>query len=614
MECKCGRRLLAILLCFVLLVCSNALVLAQDWEESLLWDESVSWEEDFAKEDFTAWEEAEVLPAQEGDFEDLLAQDLEEDFLPEEANPALDSEAALESETALGNETDWVGTDEFELIPYLDRTGEAQDPVSCFLIQEETSVLRYGWYAVKGEVHISHPLVIDRDVNLILTDGCKLYAEGGIFIKMAEKLCVYAQSTGEETGCLEASEGSAIKGGIGGDPEEEPGDVYLFGGRIIASGNPAIWASTMIIGAEMRVQAGEDKGSLKSIPVDERVLSCGAYSYAQIEPCPHPDEGKYYFTAYQYHIRHCKWCHYTSEREAHTMENGRCSVCGYDESSGLLFLDSKGEEQRVSDWKEPAKVMESGFYAVTEDCTINDRIEIRGNVSLLLCDDAALYAKQGIFIPAGSALFIYGQKEEGTLPGRLFADAPSDAAGIGGNQNEKGGQLEIYGGRITATGSDSNTAIGAGKNSSMEHILIGGGYIYATGGEQSPGIGSSVLSDPVPVIINGGEVHAKGGKYGAGIGSGCQKEVGDITIRGGSVFAEGVEGGAGIGTSNRTDTGAGTITIEGGYVEALGNGGGAGIGPGAQYSGNGTEGGTVHISGGSVFAFGGDRHRPWQHR
>ena len=207
-------------------------------------------------------------------------------------------------------------------------------------------------------------------------------------------------------------------------------------------------------------------------------------------------------------------------------------------------------------------VWESGWYAVTRDIEINDRIIINGEVNLILCDGAKLTAKKGITVSPGNTLNIHGQSG-GT--GKLYAvttdgtglTAQENYAGIGG-ELEGCGTITINGGNVTANGNGAGIGIGGDRN---------GG----TGGN---------------ITINGGTVTVKGGNSSAGIGGGNNGSGGTIAINGGIVKAIGGNQAAGIGGGNNGS--GGTITINGGIVTANGGIDAQGIGNGANYSGNGT--------------------------
>jgi len=71
----------------------------------------------------------------------------------------------------------------------------------------------------------------------------------------------------------------------------------------------------------------------------------------------------------------------------------------------------------------------TGWYAVTGNVTVSDRITVTGDVHLILCDDCTLTAEKGITVAEGNSMTIYGQKG-GT--GVLVATGDENCAGIGG--------------------------------------------------------------------------------------------------------------------------------------------------------------------------------------
>ena len=204
-------------------------------------------------------------------------------------------------------------------------------------------------------------------------------------------------------------------------------------------------------------------------------------------------------------------------------------------------------------------------------------IDLQGsaNVTLTLADGTTNIIdadtaddRAGINVNGGATLDINGT-------GGLFVTGGQYASGIGSDQYQGGGIINISDGIITATAGD----YGAG---------IGGGY---------QGIGGSIT-------INGGTVNAIGGNYGAGIGGGQFRNGGTILITGGTVTAiGGSNGGAGIGGGSMGA--GGTISINGSAnVTAIGGSGntittfcGAGIGGGGGASGNPDgAGGVINIS------------------
>ena len=239
----------------------------------------------------------------------------------------------------------------------------------------------------------------------------------------------------------------------------------------------------------------------------------------------------------------------------------------------VTFIDADGSE-RTENCKvlnAAMTTLETGWYVVNNDLTVNSSVTIDGNVNVVLVDGKTLtvnannaWATAGIAVAAGSSLSIYGQAE-GT--GSLNATGGDYGAGIGSGYNKNAGNVTINGGTVTATGHDG-AGIGGATSGVCGTITVNRGTVVATGGGMCPGIGSgSSASAGGTVIINGGDVTATGGSGGAaGIGGGNNCPGGVVTITGGAVVATGTNG-AGIGGSG---SGAGAaVTITGGSVSAI---------------------------------------------
>ena len=259
------------------------------------------------------------------------------------------------------------------------------------------------------------------------------------------------------------------------------------------------------------------------------------------------------------------------------------------------YLDENGQKQTCQNAQVVADIDTGwtgtteapGWYVVTGDVTISQRVTVTGDVRLILANGANLTANGGIGVADGNALTIYAQSTDESTMGRLTATATATSydAGIGGSFN--GGNSGGSGGNVTITGGIVKASSGSGAG-----IGGGGGTYGGSGGN---------------VTISGGTVTAPGGN-GAGIGGGSGNTGGSggtATITGGTVIASSTSG-AGIGGGSGRSTGGsgGTITITGGNVTATG-GNGAGIGGGGASS-TGGSGGTVSIYGGTVTATGGN--------
>ena len=143
--------------------------------------------------------------------------------------------------------------------------------------------------------------------------------------------------------------------------------------------------------------------------------------------------------------------------------------------------------------------------------------------------------------------------------------------GIGGGYDCQTGQLNIYGGYITATSPSESAGIGCGQYADFSngagHINISGGTIRAFGGDHAAGIGGGDGITGAELYIYGGHIEAYGGADAAGIGGGEGANGGSTEIKGGYVYAKGGwEYGAGIGGGQ--DGPATSTVIHGGVVIA----------------------------------------------
>lgn len=260
-----------------------------------------------------------------------------------------------------------------------------------------------------------------------------------------------------------------------------------------------------------------------------------------------------------------------------TVELGGAKM--YEAEDGVSYVDESGVVRTTTgdvtivandttDWN-------NGWYYVNQNTTISDRIEVSGDVHLILGDGYTLTASSGIHVSAWNSLTIYGQSD-GT--GILTAEANSSAhSAIGGNACQTAGTIVINGGKVNATASGgAATGIGGGGSSGGD-----GG----TGGT---------------ITINGGTVNAAGADWNTGIGGGSWVSAGNITINGGIITAQsgGSGNGGGIGCSSSGD--GGSITINGGTITAIGgNDGHYGIG-GAGFQNYSKTKSTFIVNGGSI--------------
>lgn len=274
-----------------------------------------------------------------------------------------------------------------------------------------------------------------------------------------------------------------------------------------------------------------------------------------------------------------------------------------------------------------SRVLASGVYFVDTLCrtilgtlvcsgvrSVSDRLTVPSGaeVKLVLADGVQLTLEKGINVAPSTngesategKLRIYGQKND---TGKLIAKGEKYQAGVGGNEDNGNGLIEIHGGIVDATGGDYGAGIGTGDeagqnggNGYVTPISIYGGTVIAQGGLDGAGIGGGNESQ-VKVFIYGGTVNATGGSHAAGIGGGDDAGTFGVYIRGGTVEAHGGFQGAGIGGGFEGEHDV-TVDISGGTVSAYGVQGGAGIGSGAEA--NNERDINVSITGGTVYAQG----------
>ena len=154
-------------------------------------------------------------------------------------------------------------------------------------------------------------------------------------------------------------------------------------------------------------------------------------------------------------------------------------------AESISYVDASGNPQGRKDCKPVAQTMTTGWYYVDSDRTFDKRMEVSGDVNLILRNYRTLNAKGGIHIPNGSKLTIWAQSQNSAERGRLSAVNPYFyAAGIGTNELNGTGEIVINGGRITATGSQYEDGEGfrdGGPGIGCRKVTINAGAVYAYG-------------------------------------------------------------------------------------------------------------------------------------
>jgi hypothetical protein len=290
---------------------------------------------------------------------------------------------------------------------------------------------------------------------------------------------------------------------------------------------------------------------------------------------------------------------YTYSDDVYTINNG----------ANVILTGSTTNKRVVIDATANITLSGASISASTQNVAALDvtgataNIKLKGTNTLTSGENAA-----GLQVPDGAAVTIDSAAGIGNTDGSLTATGGLNGAGIGGGNDQSGGDITIAGGTITlAQGGDNGAGIGGGYGQSGGNITINGGTItFARSGHYAAGIGGGGNGGSGGnITINGGTITAgssgdnRDAENGAGIGGGIGGSGGKITINGGTItLAKSGYKSAGIGSG---EGGEGSdITISGGIVNAtVWNNDGRGAGIGSGYSGAGSN---ITISGGAVNA------------
>ncbi len=187
---------------------------------------------------------------------------------------------------------------------------------------------------------------------------------------------------------------------------------------------------------------------------------------------------------------------------------------------------------------EESTELAAGWYVVDSNVTIATRINLTGDVNIILKDGCTLRAQAGITVSSGNSLTIFGQENNtGVLQASCGNNPPAAAIGtvsdgswngyslINGN-NLSSGAITINGGTIKASSGLGAAAIGGAPKHTGNNITINGGIVYASGGQQASGIGGGWNgSGAADITINGGVIRAAA-SWGRGISGGTNIKIG----------------------------------------------------------------------------------------
>ncbi|MBQ6795181.1 MAG: hypothetical protein IJO83_03435 [Clostridia bacterium] len=257
--------------------------------------------------------------------------------------------------------------------------------------------------------------------------------------------------------------------------------------------------------------------------------------------------------------------------------------CYWDSENKTLVTLTKQVEEYTVLTAENVQILTDGWYVLKSTFEVDERIEVNGDVHIVLSDYMTLNAFSGIRVPEGTALHIYAQSANEETMGQMFAYYIEKSAAIGGNYKENFGTIVINGGKITARGHHNASAIGGSYQGNGESITINGGIIDGESLGYAGVIGAGNEGNLEALTINGGKIRAFCYVNGTGIGA-CGGRA-DVTINGGTIDAS-AERGAGISSeivninggeinASTTKSGgegiSGKVTITGGNVTANGS-------------------------------------------
>ena len=357
-------------------------------------------------------------------------------------------------------------------VSYINASGSAKVCSSYTKIKSSTTKLTGGWYVVSGKVTIDGRLNVTDDSYIILTDGSRLTVNGGINVASDVKFNIYTDEGSTASlyaGTTTGNNTTAAYGecGIGGKGAK----INIVGGNVYAKGGSNSY----------RIQ-GSDIHLYWTNPTDSIYASSYSSKVQVIESFVDTENS----VAYNYQIV-----------TANTLKGV------------TLKAANIVDENTIS--------MSDGAYAVFNNIKVPSRIDVNGDVELYLANGGTLTTDDGISVPKGSTLNIYGKG------GKLYAGTRNGTTFLAG---------------------DNNAGIGSSSGAKAGDITINSGIVYANGGRNAAGIGGNYAT----IQVLGGTVYANGGRYGAGIGSGYNDNGSTIDILGGNVTAEGGSNAAGIGS------------------------------------------------------------------
>ena len=386
-------------------------------------------------------------------------------------------------------------------------SGELDTDDYTVLVTTETDIeLEEGkFYVVKEDCRLSGKVTVkasegqDEAAKLILCDGKTLTAEKGITVNSTNKLDIYAQSTDDSMGALEAG-GENNQAGIGGSESNAAGTIAIYGGKITATG-----------GGNAAGIGGGNNGNGGTITINGGIVTAkGGLFAAGIGGGKDGNGG------------------------AITINGGTVTATSERQGAGI------GSGYKGSIDSSNAISIYGGTVTATGgargagigggDSAANPNITINGGTVTANAGNGGAGIGSGIDGTAASGEIVI-------IDGTVTANGSTGGAGIGGGRAASMGKIVIYNGTVIANGSS-------------------GGVDYGGAGIGAGARGAA--STDKTITIKGGDITATGYSGGAGIGGGNgSNNIGEITITDGKITARGSDGAAGIGKGK----GDGTVDV-----------------------------------------------------
>ena len=368
-----------------------------------------------------------------------------------------------------------------------------------------------------GTVTLGEDDYKNQGAGIFIIKGGSLTISGGIVTATSQK------DMGIHTREYEFSSGITVETWSPGKGDDKDYPIYYPGAKVTAGNNKE--------NATVLTTQADREGAYKNKD----------YKYILIEPCSH---------------------------EGSVDANNRCALCGA-QLGQVRYIEREWDGGKVVSTakdvpeaciaitsKDAGAELDGGWYLIDDDVEVDGRVSFKGDTNLILCDGFTLDV-EGLYIPSGNTLTIYGQSKD---TGRLVS-RPSDGAGIGGKSGSDSGNIVIHGGTIDVRGGDHCAAIGTNDGKTGGDITIYGGTVAAKGGSDGAAIGGGKNSSGGVITIYDGNITTSDdpNEDGAGIGGGLNGDGGTITIWGGTVTTWSRDG-AGIG--NGADGSGSTITLD----------------------------------------------------